>query len=66
MIKMDTVQLKIFKRLKKLRFYCFHSLFELDSCNMLKMALLYNANPPPQKKTKYQNLTTYKVKKKNQ
>lgn len=42
---MDTVQLKIFKRLKKLRFYCFHSLFELDSCNMLKMALLYNANP---------------------
>lgn len=47
---MDTVQLKIFKRLKKLRFYCFHSLFELDSCNMLKMALLYNANPPPKKK----------------
>lgn len=46
---MDTVQLKIFKRLKKLRSYCFHSLFELDSCNMLKMALLYNANPPPKK-----------------
>lgn len=45
-------------------------MFELDSCNMLKMALLYNANtPPPQikknKKMKYQNLTIYKVKNKN-